>query len=149
MSEYAKLFQIIQDSVLPAYQEKFANISSTSIHDVRDSAKIHAYLLLLLEITVYEYRKKHATPFEPLQGEKALKHLLFTCYRVPLSEVESVSLEWLVFALLKDLTPENLSESARNYVNGITLNKAATGIDWRLKINWTLGFGEVILEGAH
>ncbi|MDE1475507.1 ECs1072 family phage-associated protein [Xenorhabdus bovienii] len=147
MSVYANLFTEIQKAVFPAYGAHYTSQNIISRGDP-DSAKIHSYLILLLEIVSYEYRKQHATIFEPLRGDKALKHLLFARYQISLRDLEANPLEWTVFALLKDLAPENLSQKAQNYVNGLTLNKDASGIDWSLKINWTLGSGEQTLKAV-
>ncbi|HGJ5869252.1 hypothetical protein [Arsenophonus nasoniae] len=146
MSVYAKLFTDIQKAVFPAYNSEFAENSLVKKEGNHDSAKIHSYLFLLLEIIIYEYRKKHATIFEPLKGDKALKHLFFTRYPSLLQVLNSLPLESLVFALLKDLSPENLPQQARNYVNEIKLNKDSSGIDWSLKVNWNLGSGEQTLK---
>ncbi|WP_422824121.1 ECs1072 family phage-associated protein [Xenorhabdus entomophaga] len=147
MSVYSNLFIEIQKAIFPAYGAFYTSQNMISKDDP-DSAKIHSYLILLLEIVSYEYRKQHATIFEPLRGDKALKHLLFTRYQVSLRELEANPLEWIVFALLKDLAPENLPQKAQNYVNGLKLNKDASGIDWNLKVNWILGSGERTLKKA-
>ncbi|MEX0447204.1 hypothetical protein [Xenorhabdus sp. SGI246] len=73
---------------------------------------------------------------------------MFTLYQVSLRELEANPLEWIVFALLKDLAPENLPQKAQSYVNSLKLNKDASGIDWNLKVNWILGSGERTLKKA-
>ncbi|HFT2389092.1 TPA: hypothetical protein ACHV8K_003646 [Providencia stuartii] len=145
MSIYSELFQKICREVYPAYKTIYSNHPIQTHGGDPDSAKIHSHLLLLIEIIIYEYRKKHATTFEPLKGDKALKHILFTKYNVSIPDLDLMTLEQIVFALLKELSPENLPLSAQNYVNGIKLNQKAAGIDWSLDVNWILGSGESTL----
>ncbi|MEY1090749.1 hypothetical protein AB7160_18130 [Morganella morganii] len=113
MSKYTQLLQYIQEAVYPAYGEKYSRFVIRPTPG-EHRAKIHCVLIFLLEVIIYEHRKKYAQPFAPIHGIKALRHKIFTDKLATIHEIESISFECIVFVLLKDLHPDNFHDQVRS-----------------------------------
>lgn len=142
ISKIARLFEKIQMKTFPAYKAIYGNDNSKA--GDKDSAKIHAYMLLVLEIYIATYKEKidlNKLPFVKLTGDSALRHSILTEYKYSIDQINSLSLSQMVFLLLKYLSPDNFCETVRDYLNIIKLNPNHSNIDWSLKVNWNLGDG--------
>lgn len=140
-SQLAKLFEDIQQKVYPHYGAAYGINSSAGD---RDSAKIHSYMLLVLEIYIAEYKEKlnlSMMPFIKISGDSALKHSILTKYRYSIEQTSSLSLQQMVFLLLEDLSPDRFCGKARDYLDTIELKPEHSNNDWNLKVNWNLGDG--------
>ncbi|EPJ3804181.1 hypothetical protein AB7Y15_12850 [Morganella morganii] len=146
-SQLSTLFQDIQSKVYSHYGAAYGINSSAGD---KDSAKLHSYMLLLLEIYIADYKEKlnlSMMPFITLGGDTALRHSILTKYRYTPEKVNSLTLHEMVFLLLEDLRPDNFCNKARDYLNVIELNPEHANIDWNLKVSWNLGDGADYLSG--
>ncbi|MBS9571653.1 ECs1072 family phage-associated protein [Morganella morganii] len=146
--QLATLFEQIQRIVYPFYNAIYNDNYSRS--GDKDSAKLHSYMLLVLEIYIADYKEKlnlSKTPFIKLTGDSVLRHAILTEYRYPIEQANSLSLQQMVFLLLKHLSPDSFCEGVRDYLNVIKLNSDHSKIDWNLKVSWNLGDGADYLSG--
>ncbi|HCM63750.1 MAG TPA: hypothetical protein DIT05_14595 [Morganella sp. (in: Bacteria)] len=136
---FAELYQNIQRAVFPAYKAIYGQ-TNTAVGD-RNSAKMHSYMLLILEIYIAEYREKHKKPFMKLAGDSAMRHAILSKYHYSFDVLNTLTLQQMVFALLEDLHLDNFWIISKRYLTELKLHPDLSSIDWSLKINWNLGDG--------
>ncbi|WP_368937566.1 ECs1072 family phage-associated protein [Proteus terrae] len=136
---FSELYQKIQRAVFPAYNVIYgqANIDSSNYHN----AKMHSYMLLVLEIYIAEYREKHGKPYIKLVGDSALRHAILSKHHYSFDILNALTLQQMVFALLEDLNLDNFWMISKTYLTQLKLYPTLSNIDWSLKVNWNLGDG--------
>ncbi|QNP21105.1 ECs1072 family phage-associated protein [Providencia rettgeri] len=139
------LYQHILKKLSPFYNVTYA-VKASSSGD-KDSLRLHAYMLSLVELFIFQYRKNNSQPFEPLRGDSAIRHILLTKYHLSFEEIDSLSFQQVIFILVKDLSPENFSVEIQDYLKTKATFSSYACIDWSLSINWTLGDGADFLLG--
>ncbi|EKN4116936.1 ECs1072 family phage-associated protein [Yersinia enterocolitica] len=75
--------------------------------------KNRSALIFALESLLYTHREANGTVWNPLEGRKALEHLLLQKYKWSLSEIRALSLADTVLLLQDELSPNNLPEEAK------------------------------------
>ncbi|SUP83802.1 hypothetical protein ACILPN_17760 [Yersinia wautersii] len=120
--------------------EEYFDIISKKIFSLHDVARIGAIiepqytqcknrsaLIFALESVLHTHREENCTIWNPLEGRKALEHLLLQKYKWPLEEIRSLSLTDIVLLLQNELSPANLPEAAQSLLKmygGLTSRKA-------------------------
>lgn len=107
--------------------EEFYEIISKKIFELRGVAqygqveepqhsqcKNRSALIFILESVLHLHRQAHATHWSPLEGRKALDHLLLHLYKWPLSEIRALSLADVILALQDQLMPDNLPDEVKS-----------------------------------
>lgn len=145
MSKYSNLWMEIGDSLCEFHKVSYSSFlsqeSSNGMH-----VRLKAYYLILLEINIYEHRQKYANPYAPIIGIDALRHKVMQKTKWHLDHIESLSLEQLLFVLLDDLHPDNLSEEARAALSVLKLPAVYETAPLPLQGGWILGKGERFLK---
>ncbi|EPR6404850.1 ECs1072 family phage-associated protein, partial [Yersinia enterocolitica] len=103
--------------------ERYFDIISNKIFALHDIARFgsvvepqhtqcrnRSALIFALESILHLHREAHGTIWNPLEGRKALEHLLLQKYKWPLSEIRALSLADIVLLLQSELAPERLPE---------------------------------------
>lgn len=106
--------------------EDFYKIISKNIFDLRGIAQYgevvepehsqcrnRSALIFVLESVLHLHREAYATDWNPLEGRKALEHLLLQLYKWPLSEIRSLSLSDVILALQEQLIPDNIPQEVK------------------------------------
>lgn len=145
MRKLSELYQKILQKMSPYYNVSYAVATSSS--GDKDSLKLHAYMLSLVELFIFQYRKNNSQPFEPLRGDSAIRHILLTKYHLSFEEIDNLSFQQVIFILVKDLSPENFPVEIQDYLKTKVTFSNYARIDWSLSINWTLGDGADFLLG--
>lgn len=70
-------------------------------------------LIFALESVLHLHRQQFATIWNPLEGRKALEHLLLQTYKWPLTEIRSLSLADVILVLQEQLKPDNLPHEVK------------------------------------
>ncbi len=78
--------------------------------------KICTNRLFILEIILYEHRKKYSTIFQPLIGKEALNHMIFIQTRWKPAEIRSLSLADSLFVIDEELQIDKLPEDAKSFI---------------------------------
>ncbi|NHB89587.1 hypothetical protein C5471_18555 [Photorhabdus tasmaniensis] len=86
--------------------------------------KNRAAQIFILEAILHKHRQQHGTIFEPLEGEKALHHLIFLKTKWKPSEIRALSLEDSLLVIQDEMHLDNLPEEAQRVIDAINLPKA-------------------------
>lgn len=76
-----------------------------------------AALIFALDSILDEHRKKFGSFWNPLEGKRALEHLLLQKYALPLSQIRSLNLSDIVLHLQEELHPDKIPEDARKILD--------------------------------
>ncbi|HCU0428835.1 hypothetical protein I5Q42_06290 [Serratia marcescens] len=71
-------------------------------------AWLHAEILLRLDLLIIEHRKKYATDWEPLLGDRALSHLIFVRTGWSPIQITALSFSETLLVLQQDLIAVNI-----------------------------------------
>ncbi|HEJ0068204.1 TPA: hypothetical protein SLO38_004539 [Citrobacter koseri] len=80
-----------------------------------------AAFIFVLEMILHKYRMEHATIFEPLEGRKALHHMIFTKTNWKLEYIRTLSLADCLFVIHDELKISKLPEDAKSYISGLNI----------------------------
>ncbi len=82
-----------------------------------------AGLILSLEYLLSDYRQKHSTVFNPLNGKDALIHLIINKYNWLISDVRKMPLNDLLLAVTDELSFTKLPEECKDFLVSIHYDK--------------------------
>lgn len=81
-------------------------------------------LIFALEAVLDAHRRKFSSHWSPLEGKRALEHLLLKKYAMPLSQIRSLNLSDIVLLLQEELHPDKIPEEARQILNSYNVMHA-------------------------
>ncbi|HGN9321562.1 hypothetical protein Q4R51_19245 [Morganella morganii] len=120
MSNTSKMYHHIKEHI-----EKIRNAPQVGEADQFLSNQVinRACLILSLEYLLSDYRQKHSTIFNPLNGKDALVHLIINKYNWLISDVREMPLNDLLLAVTDELSFTNLPDECKNFLVSIHYDK--------------------------
>ncbi|MBG6018174.1 hypothetical protein I5F00_15375 [Proteus mirabilis] len=120
MSNASKMYHHIKEHI-----ESVRKVSITGFveNGVTDMVINRACLILSLEYLLFDYRQKHSTVFNALNGKDALIHLVINKYNWLISDVRKMSLNDLLLAITDELSFTKLPDECKNFLSSIHYNK--------------------------
>ena len=146
MSSYSNLWQAIWPGVCDFYDAAQYDFENNPGTVKALQARVHSYQLLLIELLIHEQRKKFATPFEPLDGQKALHYIVFNKTHWELPKIRSLSLQDILFVLLDDIRPDHLPDEAQKYLETLRIPSNPPAVDLMQYSGWQIGEGQRYLK---
>ncbi len=92
--------------------------------------------IFILEMVLHKHRQQYATIFEPLKGEKALHHLIFTKTLWKPSEISKLPLADCLFVIQDELRIDNLFDEAKDFFKSLELPSVAFNFEELLEDDW-------------
>lgn len=128
MSAYSDLWQVIkmrvcQNSSLPE------SVTYGTNNYVGSRVKMRVLQIFALECALDEYRKQNGTPFAPLEGEKALCHMIFEKTNWPLQTIKDLHLNDALFIVNDRLKISSLPVEAQEFIEKLNLGLIAYSVD--------------------
>nr|WP_244618534.1 hypothetical protein [Serratia fonticola] len=103
---------------------------------VGSRVKLRVLQIFTLEYFLSEYRLKHGSPFNPLEGKKALHHLIFEKTKWPLHTIRELSLNDSLFIISDELRISNLPDKAREFIDSLNLPLHVYSVDDFPEADW-------------
>ncbi|WP_213706081.1 ECs1072 family phage-associated protein [Enterobacter asburiae] len=135
MSNYSDLWQVIKMRV--CRNNKFAESSlanSNSFDAVR--VKLRILQIFALECALQQYRLKHGTPFNPLEGKKALHHMIFEKTKWQLETIRTLSLNDSLFIINDELRLLELPPKASDFIQRLEIGLHVHPLDDFSQEDW-------------
>ncbi|EHO3452732.1 hypothetical protein KK673_004207 [Salmonella enterica subsp. enterica serovar Minnesota] len=104
-------------------------VSSVEISKVESRAT----LLTLLDLALHEHRKKFGTPYNQLNGKKALVHLILMKHHWMPKQINEMKFDELLLSIQDELTLDKISVTAQKFLDYR---------DWRSQIHHFDDFDE-------
>ncbi len=104
-------------------------VSSVEISKVESRAT----LLTLLDLVLHEHRKKFGTPYNQLNGKKALVHLILMKHHWMPKQINEMKFDELLLSIQDELTLDKISVTAQKFLDYR---------DWRSQIHHFDDFDE-------
>ncbi|KAB8310774.1 hypothetical protein EH227_02565 [Rouxiella chamberiensis] len=134
MSNIYDLWHVIKSKVC---QNRGLNHSAYYEGSMQDNCiKNRSAQIFILEIILHEYRKQHATIFEPQKGINALHHLIFSKTKWKPSDIRKLSLSDCLFVIQDELRIEKLPDDARAFIESLKLPSVAFIFDELFEEDW-------------
>lgn len=107
-------------------KENIAKQRNIQISGYVDSSEVscvnnRAVQICMLDILLFEHRKKYATKFNGLNGKEALHHKLLLKYQWPLSTIRELSFPDVLLVLQDELRFENLPQDINSYLSKVSI----------------------------
>ncbi len=88
-------------------------VSSVEISKVESRAT----LLTLLDLVLHEHRKKFGTPYNQLNGKKALVHLILMKHHWMPKQINEMKFDELLLSIQDELTLDKISVTAQKFLD--------------------------------
>ncbi|AYY80295.1 MULTISPECIES: ECs1072 family phage-associated protein [Proteus] len=135
MSNYSNLFQIIKMRVCRNNKESDSMLDMRNDH--RSKQVWHRIeQIFILECLLDEYRKKHGSLHSPLDGKKALHHMILNKTNWPLSEIKALSFNDCILIITEYLKKENIHPDAQDFLNRMNLPTNSYPLDDFSEEDW-------------
>ncbi|WP_261640863.1 ECs1072 family phage-associated protein [Erwinia mallotivora] len=100
-----------------------------------------------MECVLDVYRKSRGTVFEPLENEKALRHMIFQSTKWKLSEIDKLTFAERLFIISDKINMESLPDDAREFLSSVDLpEKIAYPLDEFSEEDWAPRENSVFLK---
>lgn len=146
MNGYEDFYTAVMPDLAKHYEISEFDFDTNSHYINVAKTRSHLYSLALVEFYLQEHRQKHHASIINLEGIRSLYHLVFLKTNWKPDEIKKISLEDLLFVLLDDLVPDNLSEPAQkclaNFLKGIRPIK----VDLTTYAGWEIGSADQFLK---
>lgn len=145
MSSYSDLWQMIklricQNSSIPETSTYGSN------NHVGTRVKLRTLQIFILEYTLHRYRQTHATKFNPMEGEKALHHLIFDKTKWLPNVIRALDLNDALFVINDEMKLSNLPDDAKAFIDKLNLSEYAYSIDDFPAADWAPKENSVFLQ---
>ncbi|WP_105175883.1 ECs1072 family phage-associated protein [Escherichia albertii] len=106
---------------------KCRGINTSGIVQTIDKVKVEsrAAFLTLLDLVLYEHRKKFSTPYNQLKGKNALIHLILMKHHWTPKKINEMEFDDLILSIQDELTFDKMSKRAKDFLDNL---------DWRSQI---------------
>lgn len=103
--------------------------------------------IFILECVLDVYRKSRGTVFEPLENEKALRHMIFQSTKWKLSEIDKLTFAERLFIISDKINMESLPDDAGEFLSSVDLpEKIAYPLDDFSEEDWAPRENSVFLK---
>jgi hypothetical protein len=128
MNSYSDLWQMIklricQNSSIP----ESATYGSNNYVGTR--VKLRTLQIFTLECVLHQYRQMHATSFNPMEGEKALHHLIFDKTKWLPNVIRALDFNDALFVIKDEMKLSKLPDDAKAFIDKLNLSEYAHPID--------------------
>ncbi|WP_110028256.1 ECs1072 family phage-associated protein, partial [Mangrovibacter plantisponsor] len=146
MNGYENLYLAILPDLAEHYGISSSHFQSNPHSTSSQQCRSHLYKLILIEFYLHEHRLKNSKSVLHLDGVAALHHLVYLKTKWTPASIRNLNTPDLLFALLDDLVPDQLSETAQNYLAVISKNQRLPKIDLMSYTGWEIGSGGQYLK---
>lgn len=115
LENYVKLFELIKTRVLRNHAVAFFHGHPETADEIR--VFLRSSQILILESVLHEYRRENSTIYEPLDGIKALHHLVFMQTNWTFETIRSTSLSDLMLCIHNLITLDKSPPSVQMLVS--------------------------------
>lgn len=102
--------------------------------------------IFILENVLQEHRRKYATLFEPLKGDRALDHKIFLKTNWPINQIRAMSTGDKLLILQEDISTEHLPKSTKDYIEDIAIPEISITFDDFLPEEWDSQENKIFLD---
>lgn len=120
--------------------------SSNSFDAVR--VKLRVLQIFALECALHKYRLKHGTPFNPLDGKKALHHMIFEKTKWQLDYIRQLSLNDSLFIINDELRLFEFPSKASDFIQGLEIGLHVHPLDDFSEEDWEPKENSFILQNS-
>ncbi|HCZ8848591.1 TPA: hypothetical protein O4F25_002430 [Proteus mirabilis] len=139
MSIYSNLWADLSDSLCNAHKLEpcYFKDNDPRSHSVRKKA----YLLFLLEVVTYEYRKNEINIWFKQSFTNTLKSFIYNKTTLPPDQFSKLTDSEKIIVLQEHLLAYPLPEKARSFLENLKSPLSSDDFEVDLSLGWTLGSG--------
>lgn len=137
MNNYRVLWHLITNRIAANHRIVFPSDGTwTQSNPAEARVFLRSMQIFSLELTLANYREKHASLFEPLYGKAALHHKILAQTHWRLTEISALSLSDCLFVIQDDLRFEQMSLDAQTFLKNRGLPIAALVLEPAQEADW-------------
>lgn len=145
MSNYSDLWRVIKMRVCRNNKLSESSLANSNSFDtVR--VKLRILQIFALECALQQYRLKYGTPFNPLEGKKALHHMIFEKTKWQLDVIRQLSLNDSLFIINDELSLFKFPPKARDFIHSLEIGLHVHPLDDFSEEDWEPKENSVFLQ---